>query len=114
MRVKLTKSVIVNTVSNTEPVRAGGIVEVADDEGRDLVKAGYAEETTGKVTAEAKQAATPENKMAPEGATKETDLSAGTASRGGTSTDGAAARQTNEPQGQGTTAAKTPAKGGKS
>lgn len=71
MRVKLLKSVIVNAVSNTEATRAGSVVEVDDAEGRDLVSAGYAEETTHKVTAEARRAPEPENKMAPDGSNKE-------------------------------------------
>lgn len=71
MRVKLLKSVIINAVSNTEPQPVDAVVEVDDAEGREMVNMGYAEETSAKVTAEAKQAPAPDNKMAADPANKQ-------------------------------------------
>ena len=66
MRIKLLKTILINSVSNTEAVRAGNVVEVDDAEGKELVKTGYAEATTSKATAQARKAPEPENKMAPD------------------------------------------------
>lgn len=71
MRVKLLKTQIINEVSNVEPVRAGQVVEVSDADGKEMVKSGYAEETSAEVTAQAKAAPTPDNKMAPDTTTKQ-------------------------------------------
>lgn len=94
MRVKLTKPVIVNSVSNTQAVRAGEVVEVSDDDGRDLVKAGYAEESSAKVTAEARQAPDPQNKMAAEGENKAGQEGGDGGARGGNPTRAAGAAKT--------------------
>jgi hypothetical protein len=100
MRVKLLKSVIVGSVSNTEATRAGQVVEVDDAEGKELVRAGYAEETSSKVTV--KRAEDPANKMAPDATNKEAAASTtGTAPRA--TTAAGAARTTDT----GVAAAKT-------
>lgn len=71
MRVKLLKPVIINAISNTEPQPVNAVVEVDDGEGREMVNMGYAEETSANVTAEAKKASEPDNKMAPDASNKE-------------------------------------------
>lgn len=82
MRVKLTKSVVINSVSNTEATRAGQVVGVDDTEGKELVKAGYAEETSSKVTAEPRKAAEPaDNKMAADPDNKDTGTAARAAAK---------------------------------
>lgn len=72
MRVKLLKTVIVTGVDNVTPTRAGEVVEVDDAEGKEMLQNGIAEETSSKVTAEAKAAPQPENKMAEDSANKST------------------------------------------
>lgn len=92
MRVKLLKSVVINSVSNTEATPVDSVVEVDEADGRDLVKSGYAEETTSKVTAQAKQAPAAQNKMAPDASNKAAGTTAAVTSATNTTTQAAGKR----------------------
>lgn len=70
MKVKLLKSVVIGSVDNTAATRVGSVVEVDDTEGKELVKAGLAETSSGQVTAQARQAPATDNKMAPDATNK--------------------------------------------
>jgi hypothetical protein len=98
MRVKLLKTQIINAVSNVEPVRAGQVVDVDDAEGKELVQAGYAEESKDDVTAGpgAKRAEEPGTKQAQEAANK---MAPGTENKDGDQDggDGAATQRGGNP-----------------
>lgn len=79
MKVKLTRRVLVNSVDNVQPQPVGTVVEVDDAEAKEMIANGIAEESSAKVTPEAKQAQDPANKMAPDPANKEAADTAGQA-----------------------------------